>query len=111
MSGRVCGVRGRPAKWLKSESRALAGAPLTRRLPPRLALPKRRNQQQPLPPCPPTDPGPAGDGMPQRDWLALVAVHSDSWLLAVSFFYAVKLDAQGRWVGRGWVDGGGCCCC
>uniref|UniRef100_A0A7S3VHA8 Alfin N-terminal domain-containing protein n=2 Tax=Dunaliella tertiolecta TaxID=3047 RepID=A0A7S3VHA8_DUNTE len=38
----------------------------------------------------------ARDGMPQRDWLALVAVHSDSWLLAVAFFYAVKLDAQGR---------------
>ncbi|KAF5827882.1 hypothetical protein DUNSADRAFT_18585 [Dunaliella salina] len=38
----------------------------------------------------------ARDGMQQRDWLALVAVHSDSWLLAVAFFYAVKLDAQGR---------------
>jgi len=38
----------------------------------------------------------AGDGMPQRDWLALVAVHSDSWLLAVAFFYAVKLDSLGR---------------
>lgn len=38
----------------------------------------------------------ARDGMPRRDWLALVAVHSDTWLLAVSFYYAVKLDANGR---------------
>ncbi|PNW80524.1 hypothetical protein CHLRE_07g320950v5 [Chlamydomonas reinhardtii] len=38
----------------------------------------------------------ARDGMQKRDWVALVAVHSDSWLLAVAFFYAVKLDAAGR---------------
>lgn len=38
----------------------------------------------------------ARDGMQKRDWLALVAVHSDSWLMAVAFFYAVKLDAAGR---------------
>lgn len=37
----------------------------------------------------------------QRDWVALVAVHSDSWLLAVAFFYAVKLDAAGRWARLG----------
>ena len=39
----------------------------------------------------------ARDGMQRRDWLALVAVHSDSWLMAVAFFYAVKLDAGGRY--------------
>ena len=38
----------------------------------------------------------ARDGMARRDWLALVAVHSDSWLMAVAFFYAVKLDGVGR---------------
>lgn len=38
----------------------------------------------------------ARDGMARKDWLALVAVHSDAWLMAVSFFYAVKLDAMGR---------------
>ena len=38
----------------------------------------------------------ARDGMQRRDWLSLVAVHSDSWLMAVAFFYAVKLDAAGR---------------
>lgn len=34
----------------------------------------------------------------QRDWLTLVAVHSDSWLLAVAFFYGVKLDSASRQV-------------
>jgi hypothetical protein len=38
----------------------------------------------------------ARDGMARKDWLALVAVHSDAWLMAVAFFYAVKLDALGR---------------
>jgi Alfin len=38
----------------------------------------------------------ARDGMYKREWLALVAVHSDSWLLAVAFFYAVRLDNAGR---------------
>lgn len=38
----------------------------------------------------------ARDGMQRRDWVSLVAVHSDSWLMAVAFFYAVKLDAAGR---------------
>ena len=40
----------------------------------------------------------ARDGMARKDWLALVAVHSDAWLMAVAFFYAVKLDALGRCV-------------
>lgn len=39
----------------------------------------------------------ARDGMARKDWLALVAVHSDAWLMAVAFFYAVKLDAAGRY--------------
>jgi hypothetical protein len=38
----------------------------------------------------------ARDGMARKDWLALVAVHSDAWLMAVAFFYAVKLDQAGR---------------
>ena len=29
----------------------------------------------------------ARNGMQQRDWLALVAVHSDAWLLSVAFYY------------------------
>lgn len=39
----------------------------------------------------------ARDGMQRKDWLALVAVHSDAWLISVAFFYAVKLDGAGRW--------------
>lgn len=38
----------------------------------------------------------ARDGMNKRDWLALVAVHSDSWLNAVAFYYGAKLDSQSR---------------
>lgn len=43
----------------------------------------------------------ARDGMQKRDWLALVAVHSDAWLLAVAFFYAANLDSTGRCVTGG----------
>ncbi|XP_010519833.1 PREDICTED: PHD finger protein ALFIN-LIKE 4-like [Tarenaya hassleriana] len=32
----------------------------------------------------------ARDGMQEKDWLSLVAVHSDAWLLAVSFFFAAR---------------------
>lgn len=32
----------------------------------------------------------ARDGMDESDWLALVAVHSDSWLLAVAFYFAAR---------------------
>ena len=39
----------------------------------------------------------ARDGMQKRDWLALVAVHSDSWLCAVAFYYGAKLDPPSRW--------------
>lgn len=34
----------------------------------------------------------ARDGMNRKDWLKLVAVHSDAWLLAVAFFYGAKLN-------------------
>lgn len=38
----------------------------------------------------------ARDGMAKKDWLALVAVHSDAWLLSVAFYYGAKLDASQR---------------
>lgn len=38
----------------------------------------------------------ARDGMQRKDWLKLVAVHSDAWLLAVAFFYGAKLNKQAR---------------
>ncbi|WVZ72382.1 hypothetical protein U9M48_020851 [Paspalum notatum var. saurae] len=38
----------------------------------------------------------ARDGMNRRDWLALVAVHSDSWLLSVAFYYAARLNRNDR---------------
>jgi hypothetical protein len=40
--------------------------------------------------------------MARKDWLALVAVHSDAWLMAVAFFYAVKLDRDGRCAAASW---------
>ncbi|TVU17374.1 hypothetical protein EJB05_33405 [Eragrostis curvula] len=38
----------------------------------------------------------ARDGMNRRDWLALVAVHSDSWLISVAFYYAARLNRNDR---------------
>ncbi|KAK4406824.1 PHD finger protein ALFIN-LIKE 7 [Sesamum angolense] len=32
----------------------------------------------------------ARDGMQDKDWLSLVAVHSDSWLLSVSFYFGAR---------------------
>ncbi|XP_038684379.1 PHD finger protein ALFIN-LIKE 7-like [Tripterygium wilfordii] len=32
----------------------------------------------------------ARDGMQDKDWLSLVAVHSDSWLLAVAFYFGAR---------------------
>lgn len=32
----------------------------------------------------------ARDGMLEKDWLSLVAVHSDSWLLAVPFYFGAR---------------------
>jgi hypothetical protein len=39
----------------------------------------------------------ARDGMNRRDWLALVAVHSDSWLISVAFYYAARLNRSDRY--------------
>jgi hypothetical protein len=38
----------------------------------------------------------AREGMDRGQWLALVAVHSDAWLMAVAFFNAARLDAEAR---------------
>ncbi|KAG0542248.1 hypothetical protein BDA96_02G086800 [Sorghum bicolor] len=38
----------------------------------------------------------ARDGMKRRDWLSLVAVHSDAWVVSVAFFFAAKLNANER---------------
>ncbi|XP_012068916.1 PHD finger protein ALFIN-LIKE 3 isoform X2 [Jatropha curcas] len=32
----------------------------------------------------------ARDGMQQKDWLSLVAVHSDAWLLSVAFYFGAR---------------------
>ncbi|PSC71925.1 PHD finger ALFIN-LIKE 2-like [Micractinium conductrix] len=57
------------------------------------------------PPCeevPPELPEPtlginfARDGMKRQDWLCLVAVHADCWLMAMSFYNAAKIDQKGR---------------
>lgn len=32
----------------------------------------------------------ARDGMPEKDWLSLVAVHSDVWLLSVAFYFGAR---------------------
>uniref|UniRef100_A0A2P2JPU9 PHD finger protein ALFIN-LIKE n=1 Tax=Rhizophora mucronata TaxID=61149 RepID=A0A2P2JPU9_RHIMU len=32
----------------------------------------------------------ARDGMQEKDWLSLVAVHSDSWLVAVAFYFGAR---------------------
>ncbi|KAL8141440.1 hypothetical protein V2J09_007461 [Rumex salicifolius] len=34
----------------------------------------------------------ARDGMQEKDWLSLVAVHSDSWLLAVAFYFGSRFS-------------------
>uniref|UniRef100_A0A7S2Z3T3 Alfin N-terminal domain-containing protein n=1 Tax=Chloropicon laureae TaxID=464258 RepID=A0A7S2Z3T3_9CHLO len=38
----------------------------------------------------------ARDGMQRKDWIALIAVHSDAWLMAVAYYYGAKLDKDGR---------------
>ncbi|XP_010937851.1 PHD finger protein ALFIN-LIKE 1 [Elaeis guineensis] len=38
----------------------------------------------------------ARDGMNGKDWLALVAVHSDSWLLSVAFYLGARLNRNDR---------------
>lgn len=32
----------------------------------------------------------ARDGMQEKDWLSLVAVHSDAWLLAIGFYFGAR---------------------
>ncbi|MQL73654.1 hypothetical protein Taro_005994 [Colocasia esculenta] len=32
----------------------------------------------------------ARDGMQEKDWISLVAVHSDAWLLAVAFYFGAR---------------------
>ncbi|KAL2333487.1 hypothetical protein Fmac_014700 [Flemingia macrophylla] len=32
----------------------------------------------------------ARDGMQEKDWFSMVAVHSDSWLLAVAFYFGAR---------------------
>ncbi|KAG6530797.1 hypothetical protein ZIOFF_004555 [Zingiber officinale] len=44
----------------------------------------------------------ARDGMQEKDWLSLVAVHSDAWLLAVAFYFGArfgfdKLQRSKQW--------------
>lgn len=36
------------------------------------------------------------DGIERNDWLNLVAVHSDCWLLAVAYYNGARLDVEGR---------------
>ena len=38
--------------------------------------------------------------MARKDWLALVAVHSDAWLIAVAFYYGAKLEPKAKCVPR-----------
>lgn len=42
----------------------------------------------------------ARDGMQDKDWLSLVAVHSDAWLLAVAFYFGARFgfDKADRYV-------------
>jgi len=39
----------------------------------------------------------ARDGMKRRDWLSLIAVYSDAWVISVAFFFAAKLNANNRY--------------
>eukprot|EP00270_Netrium_digitus_P008636 TRINITY_DN2594_c0_g1_i1.p1 TRINITY_DN2594_c0_g1~~TRINITY_DN2594_c0_g1_i1.p1 ORF type:complete len:253 (+),score=41.57 TRINITY_DN2594_c0_g1_i1:356-1114(+) len=38
----------------------------------------------------------ARDGMVKKDWLSLVAVHSDAWLIAVAFFFGAQFNKNER---------------
>lgn len=39
----------------------------------------------------------ARDGMHRKDWLSLVAVHSDCWLLSVAFYFGARLNRNERY--------------
>ena len=34
--------------------------------------------------------------MQRKDWLSLVAIHSDAWLMAVAFYNGARLNREGR---------------
>ncbi|XP_057979677.1 PHD finger protein ALFIN-LIKE 1-like [Malania oleifera] len=38
----------------------------------------------------------ARDGMNRRDWLSLIAVHTDCWLLSVAFYFGARLNRNER---------------
>ncbi|CAL9197351.1 unnamed protein product [Musa hybrid cultivar] len=40
----------------------------------------------------------ARDGMPEKEWLAHIAIHSDAWLYSYAFYIAIRagLDAETR---------------
>ncbi|CAI0539696.1 unnamed protein product [Linum tenue] len=38
----------------------------------------------------------ARDGMTRKDWLSLIAVHGDSWLLSVAFYLGARLNRNDR---------------
>ena len=38
----------------------------------------------------------ARDGMKRKDWISLVAVHTDSWLLSVAFYFGARLNRNER---------------
>ncbi|KAI5065899.1 hypothetical protein GOP47_0018523 [Adiantum capillus-veneris] len=38
----------------------------------------------------------ARDGMQRQDWLSLVAVHSDAWILSVAYYFGARLDKTER---------------
>lgn len=40
----------------------------------------------------------ARDGMKRTDWLSLVAVHSDCWLLSVAFYFGARLNRNERYI-------------
>lgn len=42
----------------------------------------------------------ARDGMQEKDWLSLVAVHSDAWLLAIAFYFGARFgfDRADRYI-------------
>lgn len=42
----------------------------------------------------------ARDGMQEKDWLSMVAVHSDAWLLSVAFYFGSRFgfDKNDRWI-------------
>lgn len=40
----------------------------------------------------------ARDGMNRRDWLSLIAVHSDCWLLSVAFYLGARLNRNERYM-------------